>query len=91
MDTARAEQVEAELDAMIGRRDTERRNTEGERLEEALWAESVRRYNACQEQDLRLAWCEHYRRMRAVHWGLGDEYDQKLSELENGYERRQHD
>jgi hypothetical protein len=47
--------------------------------------ESVRRYNARQEQDLRALWCEHYRKMRGIHYGLGDEYDQKLRALENGH------
>jgi hypothetical protein len=37
VDVARFEQVEAELDAMIRRRDTHRRQTEGERLEEELY------------------------------------------------------
>ncbi len=52
---------------------------------EALWVASVRAYHARQSEDLRLAWCEHFRRMRSVHWGLGDEYDAKLRELENGH------
>jgi hypothetical protein len=77
----------AELDRLLmERRDTERRKTQGERLEEELWAESVARYNAHREAENRLAWCEHFRRMRAVHWGLGDEYDAKLRDLENGHE-----
>ena len=46
MDIARSEQVESELDAMIRRRDTHRRQTEGERLEEELYEPSVRAYNA---------------------------------------------
>jgi hypothetical protein len=54
VDIARGEQVEAELDAMIRRRDTERRQTEGERRMEELWAQSVRRYNARLEADERL-------------------------------------
>ena len=34
VETSRSEQVETYLDRFIGRRDTERRKTEGERLEE---------------------------------------------------------
>ena len=56
-----------------------------EQEREALWAKSVRRYNARQQQNLRYLWCEHYRKMRGVHHGLGDEYDQKLRALENGH------
>lgn len=43
---SRGEMVEAELDAMIRRRDTHRRQSEGERLEESLYEPSVRAYNA---------------------------------------------
>jgi hypothetical protein len=83
---ARGEATEKELDAMI-RRHNQRVPSEGERVAEELWAESVRRYNARQEEEHRLAWCEHYRRMRAVHYGLGDEYDQKLRQLENEHRK----
>jgi hypothetical protein len=58
--------------------------SEGERRAEDLWQQSVAKYNAHQEQDLRSLWCDHYRKMRGVHYGLGDEYDQKLRALENG-------
>jgi hypothetical protein len=56
---------------------------EGERRMEELWAESVRRYNASKERDLRAEWRAHYRRMRGVHQGLADEYDRKLVKLED--------
>jgi len=79
------ERVEAELDRIVKKRHYQRVRDEGERAREELWAKSVRRYNARQEQDLRSLWCEHYRKMRGVHWGLGDEYDQKLRALENGH------
>ncbi len=42
----RGELVEKELDTFISRRDEKRRQTEGERDEEALWMASVRRYEA---------------------------------------------
>ncbi len=54
---------------------------------EALWVESVRRYRARQSEDLNAAWCEYHRKMRAVHWGLGDEHDAELQKLENGHRR----
>jgi hypothetical protein len=43
VDITRGEHVEAELDAMIRRRHDQRVQTEGERLEEELWQESVDR------------------------------------------------
>lgn len=86
MDVEQTERVEVELDAMIRRRDLQRRESESERRAEELWQESVRRYYARQAQDLRALWCEHYRKMRGVHWRLGDEYDRKLRDLENGQE-----
>jgi hypothetical protein len=52
VDIAKGEMVEAELDAMIRRQDERRRQSEGERAAEALWVESVRRYNArCGEEE----------------------------------------
>jgi hypothetical protein len=74
-----------DIDRLIDKRHTERVTDEGERAREALWQESVRRYHEKEQQDHRAAWCEHWRKMRAVHYGLGDEYDQKLRALENGH------
>jgi hypothetical protein len=64
--------------------DTVARDSEQRRIEE-LWMPSARAYQQRKEEEHRAAWCEHYRRMRGVHWGLGDEYDAKLRELENGH------
>jgi hypothetical protein len=58
---ARGEFVEGELDTFIERRDTQRRETEGERLERELWAESVTRYNARRRAENEAAWCEYHR------------------------------
>src|SRR5919202_4669797 len=63
LDIAKGEAVEYELDAIVRRRHDQRVQSEGERAREQLWAESVRRYNARQEQDLRTAWREHWRKM----------------------------
>ena len=82
MDIPHSEHVEKELDLLIPRRDVQRRQTEGERLEEELWRESERRHEAKRREENRLAWCEHYQHMRTLHWGLGDEYDAKLKRLE---------
>jgi hypothetical protein len=46
VDIAKSETVEGELDALIRRRDAERRQSEGERAREELWQKSVREHNA---------------------------------------------
>jgi hypothetical protein len=52
VDIAKGEMAEASIDAFIAKRDTERRQSEGERAREQLWVESVRRYNArCGEEE----------------------------------------
>ena len=52
MDVARGEMVEKELDAMIERRSRHKNPDE----QEALWQESVRRYDARRREELRAAW-----------------------------------
>jgi hypothetical protein len=59
VDITHSEHVEKELDLLITRRDVQRRQTEGERLEEELWRESERRHEAKRREENRLAWCEH--------------------------------
>ena len=65
MDLARditcGEMVEAEIDAMIRRRDTHRRQTEGERLEEELYEPSVRAWRERQEAEKRADRFEYHR------------------------------
>jgi hypothetical protein len=56
----------------------------------AVTPDLVRRYNARQEADHRLAWCDYERRMRDLHWSLGDEHDRKLKKLENGHHENGH-
>jgi len=82
VDITHGEHVEKELALLITRRDAQRRQTEGERLEEELWRESERRHAEHRREANRVVWCEHYRHMRAIHWGLGAEYDRKLKGLE---------
>jgi hypothetical protein len=77
---AHTEIVEKELDAFIQRRS---RKGEMDRDEqEEIWKDSVRRFNARRREENRAAWCEHFERMKTLHWGLADEYDQKLKRLE---------
>jgi hypothetical protein len=69
VEIARGEMVEAELDAMIRRRDTERRKSEGERREEEMYAESVRRHRERQRQQMwweRLRYHEHMVRVHTA-------------------------
>jgi hypothetical protein len=67
-----AEKVEKELNAFI-----ERRSRKGEVDPDEIepsYVESVRRFNARREQEMRAAWCEHHQgqaaRLRAVLEGL---------------------
>ncbi len=80
MDIARSEQVESELDAMIRRRDTHRRQTEGERLTEELYEPSVRAWRERQEAENREAW-------RAFHEGQAARHRATLEALATYHER----
>ena len=63
---AHSEASEKELDSLIRRRDTQRRETEGHRLSEELWAESVRRHHAQRQEALAWQWLRyHVARQRA--------------------------
>jgi hypothetical protein len=53
LDIEQGERVEHELDAFIRHRDNQRRQTEGERLTEALWMPSERAYFAALEEQTR--------------------------------------
>lgn len=90
MDIARGEQVESDLDRLIERRDTERRKTEGERLEEALWQESVRAYHArCGEEELleRLEYHEgQVRRLSNTLGSLVAYHEREAEKYRNGHE-----
>ena len=79
MDTARAEMVERELDAMIGRRSRQKGPDEASQL----WQESVRRYNARRREENRLAWCEYFSRLAGSLRARAKEYDQRVAQLED--------
>jgi hypothetical protein len=38
---------------------------------EALWQESVRRYNARRDEEMRAAWCEYHREQAAPEGSIG--------------------
>jgi hypothetical protein len=69
MDVARADAVDAELDRLISKRASQDRRPDPDELE-PFYMESVRRYNARREGEMRAAWCEHHQgqaaRLRAV-------------------------
>jgi ABC-type phosphonate transport system ATPase subunit len=60
-DIARGEAVEKELDVFVSRRDTKRRESEGERAVEELWQVSERLHDADRRESLRSAWCAFHR------------------------------
>jgi hypothetical protein len=84
VDIARGEMVEAELDAMIRRRDEKRRQSEGERLEEELWQESERKHVARRREENRIAWCAYYRNIAGALYARAEEYIVRAEKLENG-------
>ncbi len=95
MDIARSEQVESELDAMIPRRDTHRRQTEGERLTEELYEPSVRAWRERQEAENREVWRAFHEgqaaRHRAVLEALIARHETEAARLmENGREEGVH-
>jgi hypothetical protein len=92
VDISRSEQVETDLDRLIERRDSERRKTEGERLEESLWVPSERAYLARQEADHRAAWGDYEMRLYRIHSGLAAEHLARAERLEaNGHENGHHE
>jgi hypothetical protein len=81
VDISRTEQVETDLDRLIQRRHDQRVQTEGERLEEELWQESVDRYNARRREENRIAWCAYYRRIAGALYARAEEYIVRAEEL----------
>ena len=83
MDLARGEMGEKELDAMIERRSRQKDPDE----ESELWQASVRRYNARQREENRLAWCDYFSRLAGTLRTRAEEYDQRAALLTNTKER----
>jgi len=78
-DISAGEKVEAELDAMIRRRDDKCRESEGESREREAWQESERRHAAQRQATNRLAW-------RAFHEGQAARHRAVLESLIAGHE-----
>jgi hypothetical protein len=74
VDISRSEWVEHELNRLIERRHDQRTAEERHRPSEELWQESVERYNAERDRQLRIEWTEYHQdqaeRHRVVLKGL---------------------
>ena len=86
MDIRQGELVEKELDAMIVRRDTHRRQSEEDRRVEDLWMPSARAYHARKQEDLNAAWYAHEMRMCNLHAALSEEHRERAQKYrQNGH------
>lgn len=61
--------------------DTKRRDTEGERLEEELYAESARRHAATLREAARVQWVEYHCHLQVLHQSLADEHEGEAQKL----------
>jgi hypothetical protein len=80
VDVSRSEGVEHELNRLIERRHDQRTAEERHRPSEELWQESVERYNAERDRQLRSEWTEYHRgqaaRLRVALGSLIREHEQ---------------
>ena len=83
-DTRSAEAAEQQIATFIARMDTKRRDTEGERLEEELYAESVRRFNEKARAEIRLQWISYHQNLCRLHTQLADEHEREAQQLLEG-------
>jgi hypothetical protein len=67
VDISRSEAVEHELNRLIEKRHDHRTAEERHRPSEELWQESVERYNAERDRQLRTEWTEYHRGQAARH------------------------
>ena len=67
MDISRSEWVEHELNRLIERRHDQRTAQERHKPSEELWQESVERYNAERDRQLRTEWAEYHQGQAARH------------------------
>jgi hypothetical protein len=85
VDISRGESVEHELNRLIERRHDHCTAEERHRLSEELWQESVERYNAERDRQLRTEWTEYHQgqaeRHRAVLKGLIAHHEQQAAKL----------
>src|SRR5918994_6399115 len=67
VDISRGEWVEHELNRLIERRHDQRTTQETHKPSEELWQESVERYNAERDRQLRTEWTEYHRGQATRH------------------------
>ena len=67
VDISRSEWVEHELNRLIERRHDQRTAEERHKPSEELWQESVERYKAERERQLRTKWAEYHQGQAARH------------------------
>ena len=67
VDISRSESVEHELNRLIERRHDHRTTEQRHRPSEELWQESVERYNAERDRQLRTEWAEYHQGQAARH------------------------
>ncbi len=67
VDVSRSEWVEHELNRLIERRHDQRTAEEWHKPSEELWQESVERYNAERDRQLKTEWAEYHRGQAARH------------------------
>jgi len=80
VDVARPDTVDAELDRLISKRASQDRRLDLEE-QEALWKESVRRYNARRQEENSLAWCDYFGRLAASLRSRAEDYDHRAQAL----------
>jgi hypothetical protein len=66
-DRAAGEKAERDLDTLIAKRDKARRSDEAEQAREDLYAESVRRFSAARDAELREQWFEYHQGQEERH------------------------
>jgi hypothetical protein len=81
VDVARADTIDAELDRLISKRASQDCRLDPDEQEEP-WKESMRRYNACRQEENRLAWCDYFGCLAArVRSPRAEEYDHRAQDL----------
>jgi hypothetical protein len=79
-----ADAAEAQLERFITQRHEKRVADEGERQAEEMWRESVRRFHARSEAEMRNRWVEYHRHLQVLHQNLADEHEAEVAKLEDG-------
>jgi hypothetical protein len=76
-----AEAAEAQLERFITQRHERRVADEGERLDEEIYMESVRRFHERSEAEMRSRWVEYHRHLQILHQSLAAEHEARAQKL----------